>query len=92
MNTPNPVIYEYCRSAWKQYRRDMGLPVASLPGQEPEVVEVGAAGRLLQALRALFASRKPDSRALQSGVALKSVARQHPLPQLTVRLHGKGDL
>ena len=37
MNTPNPVIYEFCRSAWEKYRREEDLPVQSLPaGQQPD--------------------------------------------------------
>ncbi len=74
MNTPNPVIYEFCRSAWEKYRREEDLPAQGLPKLVPESAEAGA-GRLLKALRALFASRKPDTRALQSSVAVKSIAR-----------------
>ncbi len=76
MNTPNPVMYEYCRSAWKQYRRDMGLPVASPPGQEPEVVETGAVGRLLRALWLRLAPPPPAARSLRQHGMQRSAARQ----------------
>ncbi len=75
MNAFNPVVYEQCRSAWENYRREEDLPVQSLPAQVPETIEAGAAGRLIQALRSVLALRKPAPKALQSGVALKSVAR-----------------
>ncbi len=75
MNTPNPVIYEFCRNAWEKYRREEDLPVQSLPAQVPEYVEIGAAGRWLKARRVLFASHKPAAQSLRRHEVQRSAAR-----------------
>ncbi len=62
MNTPNPVIYEFCRSAWEKYRREEDLPVQSLPALVPESAAASGAGRLFKALRGIFASHTPATR------------------------------
>ncbi len=75
MNTPTPVVYEFCRSAWEKYRHEEDLPAQGLPKLVPESVETGAASRLLKALRVLFASYKPAAQSLRRHEVQRSAAR-----------------
>ncbi len=74
INTPNPVIYEFCRNAWEKYRREEDLPAPGLPALVPEYAEVGAAKRLFRALWSMFASRKPAAQSLRRRKAQQSAA------------------
>jgi hypothetical protein len=73
MNTPNPVIYEFCRNAWERYRREEDLPVESLPSLVSPSDDVPGGGWLMRVVRRILAprSRIGQQRPVSQGAVAK---------------------